>query len=355
MVDALDALVSVESPSDDTAATDRCGAVLTELAEQLVGSAPERIEVEGRGHLRWTFGEPRILLLGHLDTVWPTGTLARWPFRVDGDVATGPGAFDMKAGLVQALFAMAALDDLDGVALLVTVDEELGSPTSRGLIEETARGLDATLVLEASAGGALKVGRKGVSLYRLSVEGRAAHAGLDPEKGANALLELAMQIPAIAAAADPARGTTVTPTVAAAGTTTNVVPARAWVDVDVRVATVDEQRRVDEELRGLRGVVTGTTLDLTGGPNRPPLEVTTAEALFGRAQRLARGLGIGPIEAAAVGGASDGNFTAGLGVPTLDGLGAVGDGAHAEGEHVIVPAMPERAALVAALIDDLRS
>lgn len=355
LVAHLDALVSTESPSTDRDATARCGELLTDLARELIGAAPERIEVDGYTHLRWTFGTPRILLLGHLDTVWPLGTLARWPFAVDGDVATGPGTFDMKAGLVQGLHALTQLDDLDGIAILVTADEELGSPSSRGLIEETARGLDATFVLEASAAGALKTGRKGVSSYRLSVHGRAAHAGLDPEKGANALLELAHQVPAIAALADPAAGTTVTPTVAAAGTAINVVPALATVDVDVRVASIAEQDRVDRDIRSLATVVPGTGLALAGGPNRPPLETRLADGLFTRARKLAAELGIGDIADVQVGGASDGNFTAGLGVPTLDGLGAVGDGAHAEGEHVVVSAMPERAALLAALIADVRT
>lgn len=355
LVADLDALVSAESPSRDHAATAACGEVLSELVRRSLGAEPERIEVDGYTHLRWTFGEPRILLLGHLDTVWPLGTLARWPFAVDGDVATGPGAFDMKAGLVQGLHALSTLDDLDGIAILVTSDEELGSPTSRGLIEGTARGLDATLVLEASAAGALKTGRKGVSLYRLTVHGRAAHAGLDPEKGANALLELAHQVPVVAGLADAAEATTVTPTVAAAGTTTNVVPALATVDVDVRVTSIAEQERVDRSMHALRAVVPGASLELSGGPNRPPLETRLAEELYARARRLAGDLGLGPVAGVQVGGASDGNFTAGLGVPTLDGLGAVGDGAHAEGEHVLVPAMPERAALLAALIDDLRT
>lgn len=352
----LDALVSCESPSTDRAATVRCGHVLTDLTQRLLGGAePARIEVDGCVHLRWTFGTPRILLLGHLDTVWPLGTLARWPLSVDGDVATGPGAFDMKAGLVQGLYALTTLDDLDGIAILVTADEELGSPTSQALVEDTARGLDATLVLEPSMDGSLKTGRKGVSNYRLTVRGRASHAGLDPHKGANALVELAHQVLAIAEVAGPSDATTVTPTMATAGSAVNVVPAQASIDVDVRVASIAEQERVDRDMRALRSVIGGTTLELSGGPNRPPLEPSVAAELFARAHRLAAAEGIGDIAGVEVGGASDGNFTAGIGVPTLDGLGAVGDGAHAEGEHIVVSAMPERAALVAALIEDLRS
>jgi glutamate carboxypeptidase len=353
MLDALEALVSVESPSADLAATTACADAVAAFGRQLLGAEPERCVVDGRTHLRWTFGAPRVLLLGHYDTVWPVGTLARWPFAVLGEQATGPGTFDMKAGIVQGFYALAALDDLDGVAVLLTSDEELGSPTSRGLIEETAQGLSAALVLEPSAAGALKTGRKGVSNYVVQVVGRAAHAGLEPEKGANALLELAAQVRDVAELARPDLLTTVTPTVATAGTATNVVPASASFEVDVRVATEDEQRRVDDAFHALRPTLEGTSLLITGGPNRPPLPESASAELFARAQALAADLGVGPLGGVTVGGGSDGNFTAGIGVPTLDGLGPVGDGAHAEGEHVLVDAMPGRAALVAALVRDL--
>src|SRR5439155_16797518 len=203
--------------------------------------------------LLWRFGaRQRVLVIGHFDTVWPTGTLGRWPFVVDGDRASGPGAFDMKAGIVQGLYAMATLPSLEGIAILFTSDEELGSPTSAPLIRELASTMEATLVLEPSAGGALKTGRKGVSQYEVHIEGRAAHAGLDPEKGANALIELAHQVLQIEALADPGAGTTVTPTVARAGTASNVVPASAAITVDVRIATIAEQERVAAAMRALK-------------------------------------------------------------------------------------------------------
>lgn len=353
---ATGALVEVESPSADLAAVARGAERVAELGERVLGAAPERLAGGAWPALRWRFGTPRVLLLAHLDTVWPLGTLARWPFRVEGDRATGPGVFDMKAGLVQGLFAVAALPSREGVELLVTADEELGSPGSRVLVEGAARGLEAVLVLEPSAGGALKVGRKGVATYALGVQGRAAHAGLEPERGANALVELAGAVLAAAALARPERGTTVTPTVAAAGSATNVVPAAARADLDVRVADAAEQERVDAALAALaagpRGVP-GTRLTVAGGQNRPPLHPSAAAVLFARARSLGEALGLGPLTGVSVGGGSDGNFTAALGTPTLDGLGAVGAGAHAEGEHVMVGALAERAALVAALVTDL--
>lgn len=353
MLADLEGLVAIESPSDDLAATAACAAHTAELVRRLLGADAEQCQADGRVHLRWTFGRPRVLLLGHIDTVWPHGTVARWPFEASNGTATGPGSFDMKAGLVQGLHALAELDDLDGVVMLMTTDEEIGSPSSRALIEDTARGLDATLVLEPSAAGALKTGRKGVSNYVLHVTGRASHAGLEPEKGVNALVELAQQVLAVCDLARPEVGTTVTPTVATAGTGGNVVPAAASVTIDVRAESDTEQQRVDEALRGLTPVLAEAGLRLDGDINRPALDTSSSAQLFARAQGLAEALQLNPLEGRSVGGGSDGNFTAGLGVPTLDGLGAVGDGAHAEGEHVVVDAMAERAALVAALVADL--
>ncbi|WP_232660789.1 M20/M25/M40 family metallo-hydrolase [Pseudonocardia sp. TRM90224] len=351
MVDDLAALVGCESPSDDLAATAACADVLTKLTADLFPSAPEVIERGGRKHLCWRGGGPtKVLIVGHLDTVWPLGTLARWPFTVDRDRATGPGIFDMKTGLVQTFHALSTLDDLTGVTVLVTSDEELGSPSSRSLIEEEAAGARAAFVTEASAGGALKIVRKGVSLYRVVVRGHAAHAGLEPERGINATVELAHQILAASAIADPEQGTTVTPTVCRGGVTTNTVPERAELTCDVRAATPAEQARVDAAFHALRPTQPGARVEVEGGPNRPPLDASSSAALFAAAQRLADGIGIGPIDGVAVGGASDGNFTAGVGIPTLDGLGAVGDLAHAEGEWVSIAAMPERAALLAALV-----
>ncbi|TMK22640.1 MAG: M20 family metallopeptidase, partial [Actinobacteria bacterium] len=244
-------------------------------------------------------------------------------------------------------------DHIDGVAFLFTSDEELGSPSSAPLIRELAASSGAALVLEPSAGGALKTGRKGVSMYAIEIAGRAAHAGLEPHQGANALIELAHQVLAIEALADPDAGTTVTPTVARAGTATNVVPASARIDVDVRVATLAEQDRIAKAMRALAPRVAGTSLTIDGDENRPPLEPASSAELFARAARLGAELGLGDLQGVTVGGASDGNFTAAEGCPTLDGLGAVGDGAHAESEYVVVSEMAPRVALLAALVDEL--
>ena len=354
MTDAVGELVSCESPSPDPVATKRCQELFAGMVSQHLGATGELVEVDGVTHQRWTFGAPRVLLLGHLDTVWPHGTLARWPFSVSGDVATGPGVFDMKAGVVQMLAAMTLLDDLDGVCLLLNSDEETGSRTSRDLVIATAQQCRATFVGEASLDGALKIARKGIGMFGFDVVGRAAHAGLEPEKGANAALALAHALVAVGDLGDPVRGTTVTPTVLAAGTTTNTVPAQASVAFDVRAPDAAEFARVEAGLTAgaLTGsrAVPGTTITLTGGQNRPPMPATSSAELFARAARIAATLGMPPLGGVSVGGGSDGNFTAGAGIPTLDGLGAVGGGAHAEGEHVVVSAMAERATLLAELV-----
>ncbi|MBO0713805.1 MAG: M20 family metallopeptidase [Acidimicrobiales bacterium] len=356
MVEQLAELVTSESPSADKGACLACARQVAELGTGLLGTPPELLSLDGRPHLRWVLGtrSPRVVLIGHLDTVWPLGTVERWPFTVTDGIATGPGTFDMKAGIVQVLHALSVIGDPDGVALLVTSDEELGSPTSRALVEETARGARAALVLEPAAGRAIKVARKGTSMYQLSVKGRAAHAG-SPERGINATEELAHLILAVAAVGRPERGTTVTPTVVGAGTTTNTVPEQAELHVDVRAATREEQARVDADVRALSPVLRGAVVSVAGGPNRPPLPATASTELMERARRAAADLGLGALDGVTVGGASDGNFTAELGVPTLDGLGAVGANAHAERERIEVAAMAERAALVAALVEDLLS
>ncbi|HVE63234.1 MAG TPA: M20/M25/M40 family metallo-hydrolase [Mycobacteriales bacterium] len=358
MTAALEELVSCESPSADAAATRRCGSVLAAMVRDRLDATPELVEVGGRTHLRFTWGTPQVLVLGHLDTVWPLGTLARWPFSVEGDVATGPGAFDMKAGVVQALAALSTLPSLDGIRLLLTVDEEIGSPTSAGLVVDSARGCAAALVCEPSAAGALKTARKGIAMYELLVAGRAAHAGLEPEKGANAGVALAHLVIAASRMADAKIGTTVTPTVLSAGTTTNTVPAAARLALDVRAAVPAELPRVESALhqaaRAAGIAVPGTTVEVTGGVNRPPLDASSSAQLFARAGEIAAELGMPALRGVSVGGGSDGNFTAGAGVPTLDGLGAVGDGAHAEGEHVLLSTMEPRARLLAGLLVALR-
>ncbi|RYB90571.1 M20 family peptidase [Nocardioides oleivorans] len=347
------ALVECESPSHDLEAVARSAEVVAAVGTARLGTEPERIVLEGRTHLRWRLGdEPsRVLLLAHHDTVWPIGTLARRPFGVEDGVLRGPGCFDMLSGLAMALHAAA---NLDGVTVLVTGDEEVGSPTSRTLIEDEARAADAVLVLEASAdGGALKTERKGVSLYDVHVTGLAAHAGLEPERGVNATLELAHVALALAGLGDADLGTTVTPTAARSGTTTNTVPASATLSVDVRVRTRAEQARVDVAVRSLTPVLPGAALEVTGGPNRPPLEATSSAGLLERVRSVAASLGQPAPGSAAVGGASDGNFTAGVGTPTLDGLGAVGGGAHAEHEHVLVDHLVSRTTLLRGLVRDL--
>jgi glutamate carboxypeptidase len=356
MVDDAGTLVCCESASEDVAATRACAELVGEWGASLIGLRPEAVEVQGRRHLVWRCGGPtRVLLVGHCDTVWPMGTLARWPFTVTGDRATGPGVFDMKAGLVQMFYALSVLDDLTGVTVLVTSDEELGSPTSRQLIEDEAYGALAAFVLEASAAGALKTVRKGTSIYRIRLHGRASHAGLAPEAGINTTVEAAHQVLAINALGRPEVGTTVTPTVLHSGRTVNTVPDAAELSIDVRAASDVEQHRVDAAIRSLPTVLEGSRLAVEGGVNRPPLPASASSELFGLAARLAAKLGLPSPESAAVGGASDGNFTAGVGTPTLDGLGAVGDHAHAEGEWASVSAMPDRAALLAALIDSVCS
>lgn len=357
MVDALDALVGAESPSADPEACAACAAVADGLALQILGRSAERLIVDGRTHLRWRFGgQTHVLLVGHLDTVWPAGTLARWPFSVRDDRASGPGVFDMKAGVVQLLFALGlvgARRGLDGVTVMLTTDEEIGSPTSRDLLAEEARDATAALVVEPSADGALKTERKGVALYRLEALGRAAHAGLNPERGINAALEVARQVLELAELAEPSLGTTVTPTLISAGTASNTVSPVAVAHFDVRFATREEGERVAKAFAAVRPSVPGATTEVEQEAFVPPLERSSSRALFELAVRLQAELGLPPLREASVGGGSDGNHLAALGVPTLDGLGAVGDHAHGEGEYVVVSAMAERASLLAALVSEL--
>jgi glutamate carboxypeptidase len=362
MLADLEELVVCESYSSDHDAVARSARVVASLGTRMLQAEPETTVIGGVTHLRWSFGTPRVLLLGHHDTVWPIGSLRHHPWSVSGGVARGPGVFDMKAGLVQLFHALASLPSPDGVTVLIVGDEELGSPTSRPLIEASAAGCEAALVLEASAdGGALKTARKGVSRYELIVHGRAAHAGLEPELGANAGVELAHQIIAITDIARAVESSSraglvsVTPTLMSAGTSTNTVPAVGRVAIDVRVPDAGAQARVDELMRALTPRTPGTRLEVVGGPNRPPLDAAASAGLFEVAGRIAGDLGMGSLAGVSVGGGSDGNFTAGVGCPTLDGLGAVGGGAHAPGEHVVVAEMPVRARLVAALTSHVLS
>lgn len=358
MLADLERLVNVESPSHQLEAIAASAGAVAELMERRLGSAPALVDSPAGAHVHWrAAGEPRLLLLGHHDTVFPLGSLAARPFAVADGRATGPGVFDMKGGIVLAVHAVAALaagregSGGRGIELLFSADEEVGSAASRQLIEERARACGQVLVLEPAAdGGALKIGRKGVGMYRVTVTGRAAHAGLEPEQGVNALVEAAHQVLAIVEIAAPGAGTTVTPTVAAAGTAENVVPAVATVAVDVRVTSSDEADRVDAAMAALGATNTAATITVTGGVNRPPMAESASAVLFAEAEEAGRDAGLAPFAGVSVGGGSDGNFTAAIGVPTLDGLGVVGGGAHADHEWVDVARLPERACLLAALI-----
>ena len=356
----LEALVVRESPSDEPA---RVSQLAFWVAERLVraGLAAACVPCEGRGDaLRVRFGEETggTLLLGHLDTVWPAGTLAEIPFSVEEGVAKGPGAFDMKAGIAVAIAVLEAAAKGDvtpagGVSLVLTPDEEVGSGASSGLLVEEALRRDRVLVLEPSGdAGAAKVARKGTGLVRMRFGGIASHAGLEPDKGASALLEMARCALYADALADKPAGTSVVPTVAASGKVTNVVPERAELTVDFRVWTRAEADRLMAGLRAYRPVDPRVTVEIDGGANRPPMEPTEASlALYRRAAALAQALGF-ELGAARVGGGSDGNLTAAAGVPTLDGLGPAGGGAHARTEHLLVDDLQRRAALVAGLLED---
>jgi glutamate carboxypeptidase len=359
-------LVRFETPTGDKA---RCDALADHLAARLAALGQvERVPATGAGdHLLLRAPAPAApadappaLLLCHYDTVWPAETLAARPFRVEGDTAFGPGLYDMKVSIAMAQLALAAIAELGlrlprPVVLLVTSDEETGSATSRALIEATARGCAFALVLEppVEPHGALKTARKGVGAYSVAIAGRPAHAGVEPEKGISAITELAHQILAINALADRAQGTTVNVGVVGGGSGRNVVPAAARMEVDARAWTLAEAARLDAAFAALAPATPGAQVRASGGFNRPPMERTPASIdLFERARAIGAGLGLALTEGS-TGGGSDGNFTAAAGVPTLDGLGAPGQGAHAEHEQIHVPGAVERAALLTALLAGL--
>lgn len=360
MIHTLQQLVELESPSNERAAVNTVGDFLTTVFGALDAGVERLPQVAFGDHLRvtWGQGDRQVLLLGHMDTVWPVGEAERRPFSITQHMATGPGIFDMKGGLVIGLYALQTLHRLGltpahRVVLLLNSDEEVGSPTSRPLIEEEARRSDAVLVLEPSREGALVTWRKGVGRFELEIHGQASHSGAAHDQGVSAVEELAHQILCLEAMTDYDRGTTVNVGVVEGGSRVNVRPASAWANIDLRVTTTREGRRMAKAIRELRPVNRATTLIISGGINRPPWETSpTSEALFERAQRLgkARGLNLWP---AGSGGGSDGNFTAALGVPTLDGLGAVGNDAHALTEWVDLASLPRRSALLAELLLDL--
>jgi glutamate carboxypeptidase len=315
MLDRLHELVSCESPSGFPDALESCSELLAGWGDAALGRPARRLSLDGTPHLLWAAPDPAVLVLGHFDTVWPLGTLKDWPFTVVDGVASGPGVFDMKAGIVQLLTALELVADRSRISVLLTSDEEVGSTTSRALIEEQARLARAVLVCEPSAdGGAVKIARKGIANYEVTVRGRAAHAGLEPERGVNAAIELARHVLALGELAAPDNGTSVTPTVMMAGTTTNTVPESARLHVDARGWTRTELDRVDQAMRSLTPWLPGAALTVNGGINRYPLESTVATELLAAVQAAAGDVGLAPPDGVRSGGASDGNFSA---VPSL--------------------------------------
>jgi len=362
MVQTIRQLVEAESPSDNKGAVDRLGALLAGRFEGLGGHAKFHRVQDSGDHLQVDFtgargGKP-VLLLGHLDTVYPMGTLTTMPCRVSDGRLWGPGSFDMKSGIALMLHAIEALrtwheDKLPRpVTVLLVSDEEVGSDTSRLITENLAKKSAAVLVLEPSHGlkGAVKTARKGIGEYILKVKGKAAHSGLDFEKGESAILELARQIIAISKLIDLKRGLTLNVGTVQGGTRVNVIPAEASAVLDVRVGRKQDAAVIDRRLRSLKPFNRKCKLEVTGGMNRPPMERTPGVvALYQKAAEIAKRLGW-KLQEAAVGGGSDGNFTAGRGIPTLDGLGGVGEGAHATHESILISELPRRAALLAELI-----
>jgi len=364
MVRTIQHLVAIESPSDQKAAVDRLGELLATRFEALGGRVRRHRASDFGDHLQVDFagkssGKP-VLLLGHMDTVYPAGTLATMPCQVEGKRLFGPGVLDMKSGIALMLAVIEGLAAWHGelprpVRVLLVSDEEVGSESSRAITENLARKSAAVLVLEPSYGlrGALKTARKGVGEYTLKVTGKAAHSGLDFEKGQSAIVELARQIMAISKLVDLQGGLTLNVGVVHGGTRTNVVPAEATAALDVRIARRKDAAAIDRRLRTLRPFNRRCKLEISGGINRPPMERTPGVAsLYKKACEIARQIGW-KLEEAAVGGGSDGNFTAGLGIPTLDGLGGVGEGAHAVHESIVLAELPKRAALLAGLIEGL--
>jgi len=363
MLACLRRAVEIESPSNSKAGVDRMAKFFARQLKLL----PARVHVFPHPTAGscvcaecWSGiqGAKPILVLGHLDTVWPEGTLAHMPFRVRQGRAYGPGILDMKSGIVCALGAIRALQRLgirptSPVRFFLNSDEETASVAFRQRLLAEARAARAVLVLEpAGPGGTLKVARKGVGKFRITVHGRSAHAGVDPENGVNAISELARQLLRIEKLAAPRRGLTLNVGVIQGGTRTNVIPETAWAVVDVRVPLLRDRAPIERKVHALRPFNPQARLEITGGINRPPMERKVAMALFRRARELGRELGL-DLKGISTGGGSDGNFTAALGIPTLDGLGAVGNGGHARHEHVLIAELPRRAALLAALIANL--
>jgi len=350
MLAALEALVRCESPTEDLDACRSVVRLASDIATRVLGTPAEIKEIEGRPVFWWGAQNPEIVLLAHLDTVWPHGSYQPL-WEVSGDVVRGPGVFDMKAGFLQALYALKGIEG--SVALIATTDEETGSHASRALIKDISSKAKAVLVLEASLDGKVKTGRKGTSMYQVHVHGVASHAGLEPEKGVNATTEIAHIILSLASLENKEHGTTVVPTVLHSGNTTNTVPDHAILDIDIRSFAISELERVHAAITGITAVNPLARIEVTGGINRPPLQPTATAALYERIERVAAAIGMPPLGSAHVGGASDGNFAAAAGAQVLDGLGAVGQGAHAPHEWVSAASLEPRTALLHALIKDL--
>jgi glutamate carboxypeptidase len=365
MLEMIADLVGVESPTEDRMAVNRCVRLLEKWIRVSGGKSKRSRQRTAGDLLLGRFGPVRsttkpLMLLGHLDTVWPLGTLRKMPFRLRAGRAWGPGVLDMKTGVVMGLMALRILAEAGHlsrpVIFLLNSDEETGSDHSRALTESLARECASVFVLEPAQGipGAYKTARKGVANYRLQVHGVAAHSGVDFSRGHSAVAELGRQIERASAFTNLARGITVNAGVIGGGTRSNVVAAEAWAEFDVRIAKAADAPRMDRRFRSLRAVDRQCTLEVAGGLNRPPMERTPGTvALFRRAATMAKGLGF-DLQEAATGGGSDGNFTSALGIPTLDGMGAVGEGAHADHESVLLDALVPRTALLAAMIGGLK-
>ncbi|MDA2962430.1 MAG: M20/M25/M40 family metallo-hydrolase [Actinomycetota bacterium] len=350
MLSALEKLVRLESPSQDLAACREVIKLASDIALEVLGSPAQILEVNGRPVFWWGADKADVVVLAHLDTVWPKGSFQPlWTLK--DNVATGPGIFDMKAGFIQALFALRGIKG--SVALVATSDEETGSTTSKDFIMEISARAKAVLVVEATLDGKVKTGRKGTAMYQIKIHGKASHAGLEPEKGINTTVEIGHVILAVSSLENIDLGTSVVPTMLRSGNTTNTVPDLAVLDIDARSFSIAELERVDRSIRSLKAVNPLARYEITGGFNRPVLEITATMALYERAEKAAKALGMPPLGHASVGGASDGNFAASAGAQVLDGLGAIGGGAHAAHEWVDVTTLEIRSALLHELIKEI--
>ncbi len=364
LLDSLEQIVRFETPSTDKAAVDRLVSHLREQCSRLGGTVEEHPQSDwgDLSVVSWPGSQDsdgQMLIMTHIDTVWPVGTIERLPWSVDGDIARGPGVFDMKASVAMMLEAIRLIQEKQlihrPIKWLINTEEEMGSPVSRSLIEELARESEIVLCLEPPVPpkGALKTSRKGVGMFTLNVTGKASHAGADPTSGVSAIQELANQVQYLHSLTDHDLGTTVNVGVVKGGTRRNVIAAEAEALIDLRVVTKTEAEKAVEAIMGCRASLPGATVSVEGGLNRPPMERTEAiAAAFQRTRQIGLELGL-ELEEASTGGASDGNFTAAVGTTTIDGLGCPGDGGHADHEHILISGLVERTALLTALISEL--